>query len=453
MPKISVILTSFNHEKYIQQAIDSVLCQSFEDFELIIWDDASTDNSWEIIKSYTDNRIKIFRNEKQKRGIWGINQSISNIANGHYIAIHHSDDIWEHDKLQKQVSYLDANSHVGAVFTWVQTIDENGTLTSNEWFNQEQQSRWTLLNQLFSEQNHLNHPSVLIRKKCYEDIGLYRFGLAQTADAEMWSRLLLKCPVHIINEKLTLHRLFSDDSNTSGGKLEAVIRSNNEWNIVRSNFLRITELDDLLSIFPQLNKYSNPEGFNCKFLLAMVCLEQNQRSAWQLGLSWLLELLNEDESREMISKLYSFTYMDFIKLSTKYDIYLTGSLLSLNTETIENPGETKNAFTEALKANDIISRNTWLETQCEAWEKIALEREQQIAEISTWSESQRSTWEQLVKEREQQIAKMTSHLHEVTEGSKWLDNQRQEWKKLAEDNEQELSELRDAYEKLRNSKA
>ena len=77
MPKVSIILTSFNHEKYLREAIDSVLNQSFKDFELIIWDDASADGSWEIIKSYTDPRIILFRNEVTRRGGYGINKAIS----------------------------------------------------------------------------------------------------------------------------------------------------------------------------------------------------------------------------------------------------------------------------------------------------------------------------------------------------------------------------------------
>ena len=70
--KFSVILTSFNHEKYIRDAIDSVLTQTFTDFELIIWDDASIDDSWSIIKSYSDQRIKAFRNQEQKRVDMGV---------------------------------------------------------------------------------------------------------------------------------------------------------------------------------------------------------------------------------------------------------------------------------------------------------------------------------------------------------------------------------------------
>ena len=109
-PLVSVILTSFNHEKYLREAIDSVLNQTFTDFELIIWDDASSDNSWDVINEYTDHRIKAFRNEARKRAIWGINKAISEVAIGKYIAIHHSDDAWETEKLGKQVAFLEAHA-------------------------------------------------------------------------------------------------------------------------------------------------------------------------------------------------------------------------------------------------------------------------------------------------------------------------------------------------------
>ena len=79
MPKVTVILTSYNHAKYIRETIDSILNQTFKDFELIIWDDASTDESWDIIKSYNDERIKSFRNNETKRGVYGINKTISEI--------------------------------------------------------------------------------------------------------------------------------------------------------------------------------------------------------------------------------------------------------------------------------------------------------------------------------------------------------------------------------------
>lgn len=169
-PKVTVILTSFNHEKYLKEAIDSVLQQTYSNFELIIWDDASTDTSWDIISQYSDIRIKAFRNDVQKRGVWGLNKAITEKALGEYIAIHHSDDVWEPNKLFKQVAILDDNSKIGAVFCDVHLISENGAplLDENHFyssiFNQPNRTRQEWLNHFFHKGNALCHPSVLIRK-------------------------------------------------------------------------------------------------------------------------------------------------------------------------------------------------------------------------------------------------------------------------------------------------
>lgn len=231
-PKVSVILTSFNHALFLREAIDSVLNQTFQDFELIIWDDASKDNSWDIIQSYNDPRIKSFRNDEQRRGVYGLNKAISEVALGEFIAIHHSDDVWEEKKLEKQFDIFTQCPDIGAVFTWVQIIDENGYKLDLDWFNRPY-NRWQLLRELFSGENHLNHPSALVRKSCYDSVGLYKFGLAQTADAEMWSRLLLQHNAAVVEERLVKHRFFSDGSNTSSLSNNNKIRAQNEWYILR----------------------------------------------------------------------------------------------------------------------------------------------------------------------------------------------------------------------------
>jgi glycosyltransferase involved in cell wall biosynthesis len=321
-PKVSVILTSYNHSKYLREAIESVLNQTFKDYELIIWDDASTDDSWTIIQSYSDSRIKSFRNNVQRRGVYGINKAISEVALGEFIAIHHSDDVWELDKLDKQVAYIDADYKIGAVFTWVKIIDDNGIEQEDEWFSQKNMTRWQLLNNLFFMRNYLAHPSALIRKQCYEQSGLYRFGLAQSADAEMWSRLLLTTNVHVIEEKLTKHRLFRNKSNTSGKRPDSIIRLDNEWNTLRTNFLSISSFDDLVGIFPSLEFYRRSHGFNAKFLLAIVCIsDKDNRSACQLGLTWLFDLFKDLSVASQITDLYSFTYIDLINLTGELDPY------------------------------------------------------------------------------------------------------------------------------------
>ena len=116
MPTVSVILTSYNHEKYLRSSIDSVLAQTYTDFELVIVDDASADRSWEIIESYDDPRIVKVRHTENV--LFYANPTIQQLTRGKYIAIQHSDDIWEPEKLARQVAYLDRRPECGAAFSW-----------------------------------------------------------------------------------------------------------------------------------------------------------------------------------------------------------------------------------------------------------------------------------------------------------------------------------------------
>ena len=143
IPTVSVILTSYNHAKYLRESIDSVLAQTYTDFELVIVDDCSTDESWAIIESYQDERV---------------------------VKVRHSD--------------------CGACFTWVQVVDEAGRpfLDSTEFYGDILTSPIEWLSFFFYKGNALCHPSVLIRRQCFEECGYYRYGLVQLPDFDMWIR-------------------------------------------------------------------------------------------------------------------------------------------------------------------------------------------------------------------------------------------------------------------------
>jgi len=319
MPKVSVILTSFNHAKYLREAIDSVLCQTFSDFELIIWDDASSDDSWSIIGGYHDARIKSFRNDKQRRAVYGINKAIREVAQGDYIAIHHSDDVWEPTKLEKQVDLLESNQQTGAVFTWATLIDEHGNNQNLDHFNRGY-DRWRLLRELFCGENHLNHPSVLVRKSCYNDLGLYRYGLAQTGDAEMWSRLLLKYEAAIVEEPLVRHRRFSDGSNVSGTANNSAIRTQNEWNVLRANFLGCDDYQMFVRIFPEAVQLANLSPFSIERSLAFVSLNPSlPPSAWGFGMDILYRQIARADGDGQLDDNYG--YMELIKDSGLFDVF------------------------------------------------------------------------------------------------------------------------------------
>lgn len=327
-PIVSVILTSFNHGKFIGEAIDSILMQTFTDFELIIWDDASSDNSWEVIQRYSDPRIRAFRNEKCGRAIVGINRAIGEIAQGKFIAIHHSDDSWHPEKLEKQVAFLEKNPEVGAVFTNANIILEDGSPLQDEThfyfkvFSQPNRTRHEWLRQFFTEGNALCHPSILIRKECYQVCGLYRYGFAQLGDFDMWVRLCLHYPIYVLPQKLTNFRILNTERNTSGSRYDSRTRSNVELFHVLHNFLDISDFNELLQILPDTRNFNIGERSNIPFALAMVALELGDNPVHKLfSFNILFNLILDPSKSILLKEDYNFDYLSLISLTGKYDIF------------------------------------------------------------------------------------------------------------------------------------
>lgn len=327
MPKVTVILTSYNHAKYIRETIDSILNQTFKDFQLIIWDDASTDHSWEIIQSYDDSRIKKFQSERTEGGL--INKALmSEEVHGEYVAIHHSDDVWELTKLEKQVKFLDENSQYGAVFTNAQAINEDSELFEDinhfyhSIFEQPNRTRYEWLNFFFYKGNALCHPSVMIRKECYDNCGLYRYGLAQLGDFDMWIRLCMKYEIYVLPEKLTKFRVRDNEANSSGGTPINRIRGMNEHFFISQLFLEIKEIEDVVKIFPDAFKYIINDEYIIEFIIAMMQIkEKTWKDVNLLGINQLYQLINDNNKSVKIKKLYNFDYSELIKISAKYDLF------------------------------------------------------------------------------------------------------------------------------------
>lgn len=327
-PKVTVILTSYNHAKYLREAIDSTINQTFSDFELIIWDDASSDNSWEIIQSYNDKRIKAFRNDEQMSARYGINKAIKDVAGGEYIAIHHSDDIWQPEKLEKQVAFLDANQHIGAVFSDVLVIDENSDLlpenshSYQKLFAQPNRSRHEWLNHFFYKGNVLAHPSVLIQKKCYSDCGLYRYGFP-AADYDMWVRLCMRYDIHVLPDKLLKFRIRDDDANTTGNRQDNRLRKYFQYHQIFRNYKEINSPDELQKIFPDAEPYLNSHEVISSFILAMMALEvhRTHNILNLFGLELLFELMNDLANRKRVEEIYGFKVNDYFEYIGRHDVF------------------------------------------------------------------------------------------------------------------------------------
>jgi len=121
---VSVIMPSYNTAKYIVDSINSVLAQTYQDWELIIVDDHSTDNTMEILQQYTDKRIRIFSN-RQNSGVAVTRNRAIEKAKGRWLAFLDSDDLWCPDKLEKQIAFMERNGH-SVSYTKYEKIDELG---------------------------------------------------------------------------------------------------------------------------------------------------------------------------------------------------------------------------------------------------------------------------------------------------------------------------------------
>ncbi len=336
MPRVTVILSSLNHAKFIAAAIESVLNQTFGDFELFIVDDASEDNSWDIIQQYKDKRIVAMRNSKRMRGAYGFNEIIEKRARGEYIAIHHSDDLFHSTKLEKQTAFLDAHPGVGAVFTQVDVIDEHGEPFADaehfysSAFRQKNRSRFEWLRHFFFKGNSLCHPSVLARRSAYLSIGLYDRRLGQITDFDLWIRMCLQYEIHILDEPLVKFRVRDGEANQSGHRVETIVRGRNELLQVLRNFSRIESVQELHLVFPELSKRYEV-GTPPNYQLALLALESDGDVAQAFGLDLLYASMADKEIATELEQ-YGFSYMDFVALTGGCDFFKSAYLFRVESE-------------------------------------------------------------------------------------------------------------------------
>ena len=327
MPKVSIILTSYNHEKYIAASIESVLNQTYKDFELLIYDDGSTDNSQRIIRSFDDPRIKLFLLEKNC-GAYSALQEVLNSVKGKYFALHHSDDVWEITKLEKQVKFLDENPNYEVCFTQVKFLDERGEIFElpenhpyKNVFNQENRPREKWLNHLFWKSNCFCNPSLLLRHS--QKNFLMNKSLFQTPDYFMWINLCLKKNPYILPEELTFFRLRRETQNSvSSVSLEKNIRISNELYFIARAFLPILNDEKFfLKVFPEAEEFLIDGKISVEFAFAKMCFKRELPAFQKLALEILYELIHNEKKRRLIKKLYGYTETEFIQDTAKFDVF------------------------------------------------------------------------------------------------------------------------------------
>lgn len=379
-PTISVIIPLYNHERFIKEAVDSVLNQSFQDFELIIVNDGSTDNSEDIIKNIKDDKI-IYLYQENKGAHNAINRGI-HISRGEYVSILNSDDIYYPNRFEEILKIFEADPSIYAVFSYIELIDEKGNHVGlkkgadDNWLGFDHNTSFRQHNNIILDLlagNFLHTSSNLFcRKNVFGTIG-YFSDLKYTHDYDFFLRLCYHYKIHIIKKPLLKYRFHN--RNTMSEDFAASIF---ETGLVLSNFLINFDLPE---IGPQKEQLTE---FMAKFFNSINTYDTDRMIMTMIlfGLRYNIKynffnLFKDQENifrKVCIDKFKSFRDMSLLKERLSWQ-----------------EGQTELWW---RKAEELKTSLEWQQSQTELWWKKAEELKIELA----WQKNQTGLWQTKAEE-------------------------------------------------------
>ena len=203
-PHVSVILPVYNGEKYLRESLESVLAQTYQSFELIIWDDESTDSSVQLVSSYQDSRIRRFANKNNLGLFKTLNLAVGE-AKGEWIRLWSQDDVMKPTCLQTESEFISSRPEIGMAYCAVDIIDENGRVTLPSPFDPTPDVVTPdLAAQIMFFHGSIagNIANVGLKKSALIEVGMFCEDMRISGDFDMWVRVAEKHPIGHINEPL-----------------------------------------------------------------------------------------------------------------------------------------------------------------------------------------------------------------------------------------------------------
>ena len=235
MPRVTVLLTCYNHIAYIEAAVAGIRAQTYQDFEIVAIDDGSTDGTREWLSKQTD--IRTIFNESNLGTYETLNVGLR-ASSGEFVAVLNDDDVWLPEKLARQIELLDANPSVGLVHTGGYFIDGNGNRQAGNplGFAFPRFKTGDILLGLVYE-NKIIASAALARRSCFEKVGEFNSQYFGSGDWEMWWRIAEAYEVGFVDDALTLYRVHGANASH---KLDRIWRDDQklrEWMLTRWNRL------------------------------------------------------------------------------------------------------------------------------------------------------------------------------------------------------------------------
>src|SRR3972149_11623830 len=237
-PKVSVIITTHNRGHLVSKAIQSVMNQTYQNFEMVIVDDGSTDNTEKIVKGFGDEKIQYIRHESNKRVSAARNTGIQ-MAKGKYIALLDDDDEWFPTKLEKQVKKFEESSErTGLIYTGV--IVKSGN--TGEVFGEMLPTLRGKLYMDFINRNIIPTSSSMIRKTCFQEVGFFDESITFDEDWDLWIRISKRYEFDYIPEVLVSYYIHGIQITA---KLDVKIRGRERF--IKKHYLDFSKYPSILA--------------------------------------------------------------------------------------------------------------------------------------------------------------------------------------------------------------
>jgi glycosyltransferase involved in cell wall biosynthesis len=300
-PFVSVIMPVFNGEKYLNEAIESILNQTYTNFEFIIINDGSTDTSEEIILSYKDSRIVYIKNPENYKLIQTLNIGFS-LAKGRYIARMDADDISHPDRLQKQVQFLDINEDYGLVGSGVNLL--HGANKSQLLYHTDYAS----LKFALAFYCPFIHPSVMLRKEVIKSMDpVFDERFLHAEDYELWTRLAFRTKMANLPEYLLDYRVHDSQISSQHNSHQTEIA-----NKIRRNYLENYFIGDVEEYLFTFKLSETEKSLTSKLIEVKKIYQLNQKNT----------IFGGDNFNCYLIKLWKDLFIESSKLTLKDYFYL-----------------------------------------------------------------------------------------------------------------------------------
>jgi glycosyltransferase involved in cell wall biosynthesis len=311
-PLLSIVCPSYNHGGLVASFIESLLVQTDARFEVIIIDDASSDNNLSVIKAHDDPRIRLVARKVNRGFCSSINEGIL-LSRADYVAILASDDLAHPRYVERVIKAFETSPLAVAVYVELDRMSEDGTTLNNPCRLPVRCSRLEILRRSFLGENQFPCPGMAFRREVAQGL-LLPEGTVQYSDWMLQNRILMSGEIVMLEEQLVRYRVST--SSLSARSPASMARDLLETRIMMDDFLKIQDMDFLAQVFPVESKpYAGLPLRHLPYVLGRLALLSDNPEKRSWGYEIIMRHLSEPGVSESLQALAGFTHKDLMALA------------------------------------------------------------------------------------------------------------------------------------------